>query len=161
MAKKMVKGLGGLALLFGGAFAFLLFTRKSKALPVPGDTAPPPPETSGGTETEVAPEQPIAPAIEGRDRWPRYTTAMVSTSKGPVLFEKEFDPDAGSVRWIPFKDSKYGTYRDIGTLSINHPPIRLYTATGAVLWEGGQFTYAGQQFFGLPAGAPLSTTVVS
>lgn len=161
MAKKTIKGLTGVALLLGGAFAWLMFTRKDKAQEaLPGDTAPPPSETTGGTETEAPPEMPVAaePATIGEDRWPRYATAVVSTAKGPELFEKEFDPDLGKFRWINFKNPDYGTYRDITTLVINHPAIRIYTATGAVLWEAGQFTHAGQQFFGLPATAPLAAT---
>lgn len=164
MAKKLNRGLGLAIGLLGGAFAFLFLTRdRTHALP-PGsepEAAPPPSEVTGGTETEPAPEAPVqaSPVREGNDRFPRYATAIVSTSTGPEEFEKEYDTDLGQVRWINFKSPNYGTYRDIGTLSINHPPISIRTATGTVLWENGQFTHAGQQFFGFPPGVPLNATV--
>lgn len=151
----------------GLSAAFLwLFTRRGNAQEpgtpaLPGSVQPPGSDTEGGTADEPAPESPASPpAIEGNDRLPRYSTAMVSTARGPEYFEKEYDEDTDSIRWINFKNPSYGTYRDINTLAINHTPMQIYTSGGAMLWQAGQFTPYAVQLLALPGpGAPLSLVV--
>lgn len=159
---KTQKGLALAGLLLGGGFIYLLATRKAKALPPPEVEEP-------GTPDEAAPEIPVEeptspatrkPVIEGHDRFPRYSVAVVSTAKGPETFEKEYDPDLDEVRWINFANPAYGSYRDINRLTVRHWPIRI-SVGGAPLWQNNLFTDYGVRYFGLASpSTPFRALVV-
>lgn len=159
MASKTQKTLFGVAAALAGVFGLLWFTRKADAASSAAHpVAPQLPEHDGGTQDEPPTELPAKPAVApriGNDKLPRYSTAVIATSTGPVQFEKEFDTDKGEIRWISFKDGRYGSYKDIVALDTNHPVMMIYTADGAALWENGRITAAGQRELNLPPGAPI------
>lgn len=153
--------------LIGGAALMFMLSRKTEAdrLIEAGGAAPGGGAPAPGGSTEPPPEKPHKIVVEGGDLFPRYSTAMVSTSRGPELFEKEFDTGhrGGEIRWKNFKNpDAYGSYRTIELLAVNHPPIIIYDREGGTLWEAGAFTLHGVQQLGLrSAHTPLKAVVVS
>ena len=161
MATKAQRGLFITIAVAGGLFAWLYFTRKNASADriIPGEL----PATSGELPPGTAPgeviRQPAPAGAEGKDLFPRHSVVIVSTAKGTVQFEKELDEDNGLIRWINY-DGLYGSYRDIGAVVKSHPPLQILDPRGAVLWQGGQFTLAGQNAFGVPAPVPLTALVL-